>query len=212
MLAVLIDDRVPLAERALERWTPSDPGVLRIFVTSLVSNSAATQRREATAGEIPLRKPLRADTLFEALSPGGTRRPQPRTPLPQRIFTPLPDRGTVLRVDDNYVSLRAAEIHLQNLGCTVITAVDGVQAMQCMSEGAFSFIILDVQLADVAAGQILTALRGGDGPNRDTPVIGMSATTSPEAIATLRATGMDDFLAKPVTANALEALVERWTD
>jgi len=210
LLAVLIDDRVPAADLALNRWAKTDPGVMRILLTSLVSNQSGTPRREPLTGELHLRKPIRADTVLEALIPGGTRRIQPRTPLPQRVITPLPVRGAILLVDDNYVSLRQSEIHLQNLGCVVITAVDGVQALQRANERTFDLIILDLQLADLAAEQILTALRGGTGPSRATPVIGMSATASDDTLEHLRSAGMNALVPKPVTTTALEALVEKW--
>ena len=210
LLAILIDDRIADAERALDRWAISDPGVLRILLTSLISNTSGNPRREPLAGELHLRKPIRADSVLEALIPGGTKRMQPRTPLPLRIITPLPSRGVVLLADDNYVSLRASEIHLQNLGCTVITAVDGVKALQRAHERTFGLIILDLQLADLAAEQMLTALRGGTGPSRQTPVIGMSATASAETLAHLRRSGMTDFITKPVTPTAIESLVKRW--
>ena len=210
LLAVLIDDRVPAAHTTLDRWAASDPGVVRILMTSLVSNHSGNRRREALVGEQHLRKPLRADTVLEALIPGGTRQIQPRTPLPQNSLTPLPAKGAVLLVDDNYVSLRASESHLQNLGCIVITAVDGVQALQRANERTFDLIILDLQLADLAAEQMLSALRGGTGPSRETPVIGMSATASADTVDHLRQTGMNDFVAKPVAAITLDAIVKRW--
>ena len=210
LLAVLIDDHIPAVDEMLDSWARSDPAVVRILLTSLISNTSGNPRHEARAGELHLRKPLRADTVLEALIPGGTRRMQPRTPLPQRIITPLPARGAVLLVDDNYVSLRATEIHLQNLGCVVITAVDGVQALQRAHERTFDLIILDLQLADLAAEQMLTALRGGTGPSRQTPVIGMSATASAETVAHLRRSGMTDFITKPVTPTAIEALISSW--
>ena len=149
LLAVLIDDHIPAVDGMLDSWARSDPAVVRILLTSLISNTSGNPRREARAGELHLRKPLRADTVLEALIPGGTRRMQPRTPLPQRIITPLPARGAVLLVDDNYVSLRATEIYLQNLGCVVITAVDGVQALQRAHERTFDLIILDQQFFPV---------------------------------------------------------------
>jgi signal transduction histidine kinase/CheY-like chemotaxis protein len=209
LLAVLIDDRVPLAAETLDRWAATDPSVMRIFLTSLSITATSAPRREPLAGEIHIRKPIRADTILEALVPGGTRRLQPRTSLPQRIVTPLPTLGSVLLVDDNYVSLRAAEELLQNLGYTVITAVDGVQALQRAGEVRFNLIILDVQLADMTVENILSALRGGTGPSSWTRVIGLSATSSPDAMGRLRQIGIEECMTKPVTSAALADVVKR---
>jgi signal transduction histidine kinase/CheY-like chemotaxis protein len=210
LLAVLIDDLVPLAAEALDRWAASDANVMRILLTSLSITATGGPRREPLAGEIHIRKPIRADTILEALVPGGTRRLQPRTPLPQRLITPLPTLGLVLVVDDNYVSLRAAEELLQSLGYTVVTAVDGVQALQRASEVRFHLIILDVQLADMSAENILSSLRGGTGPSSWTRVIGLSATSSPEALSRLRHIGIEECMTKPVTSAALADVVKRW--
>lgn len=210
LVAVLIDDHVPGAHAALARWTISDPAVQRILFTSLGSAVAGGQRREPGNGELHIRKPAHADALLEALLPGGTRRLQPRTPLPATRATMHPARGTILLVDDNYVSLRLTEQLLHNLGCQVVTAVDGVQTLTLAAETAFDAILLDNRLSDLAADQILAALRGGTGPNRRTPVIALSATADADEIERLRQAGMNEMLTKPVTAAHLQALVERF--
>ncbi len=210
LLAVLIDDRVATASEALDRWSTSDANVMRILLTSLAHNTSGVPRREPLAGEMHIRKPIRADTLLEALIPGGTRRLQPRTSLPQRISTPLPTLGSVLLVDDNYVSLRAAEELLQNLGYSVVTAVDGVQALQRAREGRFNLIIMDVRLTDVSVEHILSGLRGGTGPSATARVIGLTAHSSPDTMDRLHHIGIDECLTKPVTAAALEEVVKRW--
>ena len=204
LLAVLIDDRTPFAADLLARWGRESPLVRRIALVSL-----SPGRSLQVPGVPQLRKPVHADALFEMLAPGGTRRLQPRTPPPDD--PPQPTRGTVLLADDHYVSLHQTESLLRAAGFAVVTAVDGVEALHRAAERSFDLFLVDSQLTDLDAAQLVTALRTGDGPNRRTPVVAMGGSATSAENLRLIGSGVDDLLERPLVKPALLSALERWT-
>lgn len=204
LLAVLIDDRTPFAADLLARWGRESPSVRRIALVAL-----SPGRSLQVPGVPLLRKPVHADALFELLAPGGTRRLQPRTPTPDEH--PQPTRGTVLLADDHYVSLHQTEALLRAAGYAVVTAVDGVEALHRAAERGFDLFLVDSQLTDLDATQLVTALRTGDGPNRRTPVVAMGGTATSAENLRLLGSGVDDLLERPLVKPALLSALERWT-
>ena len=204
LLAVLIDDRTPFAADLLARWGREYPLVRRIALVSL-----SPGRSLQVPGVPQLRKPVHADAMFELLAPGGTRRLQPRTPPPDD--PPQPTRGTVLLADDHYVSLHQTEALLRAAGYAVVTAVDGVEALHRAAERSFDLFLVDSQLTDLDASQLVTALRTGDGPNRRTPVVAMGGSATSAENLRLLGSGVDDLLERPLVKPALLSALERWT-
>ena len=141
--------------------------------------------------------------------------PSPATvaPLVEAVKTPDPvepeieeDEGRPLRllvVDDHDINRRAVQLILQPLGCDIVTAVDGLAALDRCEEAAFDVIFMDVRMPELDGRETTRRLRAGGGPNAHTPVIAVTADTSPEDIAACKAAGMAYFVPKPLTPPAL---------
>ncbi len=203
---VLIDEQIPHALGLLERCQREAPAMRRILIAGIASARAAQ-----APGVSLLRKPVHADALFELLSPGGTRRIQPRPPLAEPPPAEIRQRGTVLLADDHYVSLHQTESLLRQEGFAVVTAVDGVQVLRRAGERRFDLLLIDAQLPDLDASQVVTALRTGDGPNRQTPVVAVGGTTAGAVDLRLLGAGIEEVLERPLAPPALRAAVDRWT-
>lgn len=116
------------------------------------------------------------------------------------------DEGRPLRllvVDDHDINRRAVQLILQPLGCDIVTAVDGIAALDRCEEAAFDVIFMDVRMPELDGRETTRRLRAGGGPNAHTPVIAVTADTSPEDIAACKAAGMAYFVPKPLTPPAL---------
>lgn len=103
----------------------------------------------------------------------------------------------VLLAEDNAVNQKVAERLLQKLGCTVVVAGNGREAVKCFAEQDFDVVLMDCHMP-VMDGIEATRLikehpRGGS-----TPVIALSADVMPEQKAACDAAGMDGYLTKPV--------------
>ena len=109
----------------------------------------------------------------------------------------------VLVVDDHDINRRAVELILTPLGCDIATAADGLLALAQCETAEFDVIFMDVRMPELDGRETTRRLRAGGGLNATTPVIAVTADTSPDDIAACMAAGMTYFVSKPLTPTAL---------
>ena len=116
----------------------------------------------------------------------------------------------VLLAEDNPVNRRLAETLLTRAGCTVTTATTGRQAVDlCMrSAEGFDLILMDVQMPELDGLAATAELRGRGCTG--VPIVAMTAGALQGDRERCLAAGMNDYLAKPVRAEQLLALLATW--
>jgi two-component system, OmpR family, response regulator len=116
----------------------------------------------------------------------------------------VPDRGTLLVVDDEPFLRDAVAASLRFLGFDVSTAETGIEALRLARGGRFDLVVLDVMLPDVDGFEVLRRLRR-DGSRL--PVIFLTARdTQDDKVAGLTLGG-DDYLTKPFGLEELAARI-----
>lgn len=149
--------------------------------------------------------------------PGASVRPAPEplaaTPAPVLVETASPaavdesqddDRPLrVLVVDDHDINRRAVELILSPLGCAIGSAADGLAALRLCEGEAYDVIFMDVRMPELDGRETTRRLRAGGGLNARTPVIAVTADTSPDDVAACMEAGMTYFVSKPLTPSAL---------
>ncbi|WJW76145.1 ATP-binding protein [Thiohalobacter sp. IOR34] len=159
----------------------------------------------------PRRESLRS-TLWQLLGwaePGsGGFVERRRTPRPE-----MPDlRGAhILLADDNEINRRLITLQLKSLGVQVDSAVDGTEALRLANHRRYDLILLDVHMPGMNGDEICRRLREGDGPNRRTPIIALTANIFSGDNERLRGSGIDEVLIKPVSEYRLWEVIRRWT-
>jgi two-component system, sensor histidine kinase len=127
----------------------------------------------------------------------------------------------VLVVDDHEINRRAVQLILTPLGVEIGSAADGIAALALTEVQTYDVIFMDVRMPELDGRETTRRLRAGDGPNRTTPVIAVTADTAQDDIDACMAAGMDYFVSKPLTPAALlgalnhvlaEAAVSRETE
>ena len=126
-----------------------------------------------------------------------------------RVETRTRSRAHVLVVDDNIVNRKLATKMLERLGHRVDIAADGLEAVEAILRTDYGVVLMDCHMPGMDGCEATREARRRLGGRR-LPIIAMtaSATTTDEQLC-LEA-GMDDFLAKPMTLEALEQVLERW--
>ena len=114
-----------------------------------------------------------------------------------------PSKSTILVVDDNPQNLELLQAYLEDLGCQVISAVDGVEAMQAVAEHNPDLILLDIMMPRMSGFEVCRRLKE-DESTADIPVVMVTALNELGDIERAVAAGTDDFLSKPI--NKLELL------
>jgi len=117
----------------------------------------------------------------------------------------------VLVAEDNLTNQIIVEHLLQKLGCQVVVAATGVEALDRLSEDRFDLVLMDCQMPELDGYEATRRLRASAGENRDVPVIALTANAVAGDRERCLAAGMNDHLTKPIGLAELQAGLERWS-
>jgi DNA-binding response OmpR family regulator len=118
------------------------------------------------------------------------------------------DQPLVLCVDDDEDILALVEIRLGSAGYEVVTANDGLEALEAARERRPSVVILDMMMPRLNGLDTLAQIRA-DPQLADVPVILLSARVQEEDVRRGLAAGADAYVIKPFKFGELEDAIER---
>ncbi|BEL11841.1 hypothetical protein Q0Z83_100320 [Actinoplanes sichuanensis] len=113
--------------------------------------------------------------------------------------------GRILLVDDN-ADLREHVSRLLGPYWDVVTAVDGMGALDLAREQQFDLVLTDVMMPRLDGFGLIAGLRA-DPRTRDVPIVVLSARAGEEAAVEGLSAGADDYLVKPFSTRELTARV-----
>jgi two-component system sensor histidine kinase BarA len=151
-----------------------------------------------------MRSPLtlgKLDSLLHAPEEGPTDK------LQQRLAA-LPS-AKVLAVDDMEINLQLLTTWLKNTNLQLTLAFSGADAVAQCKEYEFDLILMDVQMPNMDGLEATKQIRQTD-LNLGTPIIAVTAHAFKEEQDKLLASGMDDYLPKPINLSDLIDLIKRW--
>jgi PAS domain S-box-containing protein len=129
---------------------------------------------------------------------------------PERAAAKL--RGKLaLVVDDNQFNLEVAFDILSSIGMQVVTAVNGLQALERLHEQHFDIVLMDVQMPAMNGYEAARRIRN-DAALASTVVIAMTANVSAEDRNLCLAAGMDAVLPKPIDPDQMFVTMANWID
>ena len=109
----------------------------------------------------------------------------------------------ILIVDDNEQNLELLAAYLEDIDCEILSAYDGVEALEVVAKTPPDLILLDVMMPQMSGFEVCKRLKN-DPKTADIPVIMVTALNEFGDIERGVDSGTDDFLSKPV--NKLELL------
>lgn len=116
---------------------------------------------------------------------------------------------TVLVVDDSPTELRAMQAALKGRGYTVVTAVDGEQALEKALQFLPRVMLLDVVLPKKNGFQVCRQLKTTP-QTQDIKIVLVSSKTQESDRFWGMKQGADEYITKPYDAAELAASVERF--
>jgi DNA-binding response OmpR family regulator len=110
----------------------------------------------------------------------------------------------VLLVDDNHhMRVMLTEI-LRAIGVrTIVEASDGAEGLQMLRNHPVDIIMTDLAMAPLDGIDFVRLLRKTKGPSQTTPVIMITGHCTMARVIEARNAGVDEFLAKPLTARGV---------
>ena len=186
------------------------PAIPRILLSSSMQRRAEV---EPDLFVLQLLKPMRQQALRAgiarvlAASRERTLAPAAKTERPAELLAErLPLR--ILVVDDIEVNRRVALALLRRLGYEADSAGSGRAAIDAATAQRYDLVLLDVQMPDIDGPEVALQLRQQLGP--DAPrMIAVTAHALEGDRERYLATGMDDYVSKPIDFRMLRAAIER---
>ena len=121
---------------------------------------------------------------------------------PAKEAAELP-QSTILIVDDNAQNVELLQAFLESLPVRIVTAIDGVDALEKVQQHNPDLILLDIMMPRMSGFQVCRRLKG-DQKTRDIQILMVTALNELGDIEQASECGTDDFVSKPV--NKLELL------
>jgi CheY-like chemotaxis protein len=125
--------------------------------------------------------------------------------------TPVEDGVTrILLAEDNKINQKLAMTILSKLGYCVDLAENGLEAVTAANRETYSLILMDMQMPEMDGMEATRRIRASTGPNAHRPIIALTANAMKSDKEACRAAGMNDFLSKPFSRDALVACISPW--
>ncbi len=192
-----------------DRFTQADSSITRRYGGTGLGLAICKELCGLLGGTISVTSAPGKGTLFRfsvACAPGDpaalrhSAEAPPAAPLP-----PL----RVLAVDDNAVNRDIVRGLLVRDGHSVVTAVDGDEAVRTVerSEEPFDVVLMDIQMPGMDGLTATRLIRALPTPRNGVPVIALTAHASGSSLPECMAAGMNGFVPKPLRPAALDAAI-----
>ena len=196
-----------------------DPALRNIPLLLLtpLSQTGSSDRWGALGFAGTVTKPAKAGDLAACLGAifgaGAAQRRSEARPAESRSMHERRAEVRILLVEDNAVNQAVALGILGNLGYRADIAADGTSALLALSQTQYDLVLMDCQLPDLDGYEATRLIRCAATAvlNHNVPIVAMTAHAMAGDREKCLASGMNDYVAKPISRATLEQAVERWT-
>jgi CheY-like chemotaxis protein len=199
-------------------WIEWDEAQLPGGGTIAIGRINADRRSKERSAPAPDRDRRRnKSSIFVPTQKSGHREkptPPPARTLPSEapIAQPSqPQNICLLLVEDDPLSAKLAMALLGRENCEVVHVTDGEAALELCKTRTFDLVFMDMRMPKMDGPSACRAIRALGGPWHDIPIIALTANAFEEDRKTCLASGMTGFVTKPIDAQTLLAVRQRWT-
>lgn len=223
MVEVEAIDLVILDHKAFEsssERTTSLLAQLKKRAIPVVSINPAVSHQGLSGGypgssEFRVNKPIHPDTLIALCAtalnePGWTHEEHlnyktvPQNPASINALT-------ILLVEDNKINQQVATGFLKKMGHCVDIAENGEEAVQCVRDGEYDLVLMDVQMPLMDGLEATRNIRALKGRQKDIRIVAMTANAMAGEQDRCLSAGMNGYLTKPISRLSLgKAISDQW--
>lgn len=122
---------------------------------------------------------------------------------------------TILLVEDHEINRLLATAMLERMGCKVVSAENGAQAVEILTENGgsshdFGLVLMDMQMPIMDGLESTRNIRRAGISADQLPIVALTANAFVEDRNACTAAGMQDHVSKPIQFNDLHKAVCRW--
>jgi signal transduction histidine kinase/CheY-like chemotaxis protein len=204
---VLLDMQMPGMDgahvAAQIRANPAIAELPLILLSSMGALRGGSEGARALGFDVAVTKPICRSVLAETVTAVLERR-VPRVGAATDRKAPVARPLDVLVAEDNSVNRDVIRQMLALLDCKVESVVNGREAVEAVRKHQYDVVLMDVQMPEMDGLEATETIRREEAKTgRHIPIIALTAHALDGQRERCLAAGMDDFLAKPITLEAL---------
>jgi CheY-like chemotaxis protein len=164
-------------------------------------------------------KPIKSSRLAilcqEIVLPVAKDTPQLANTVPgQTNSTPYPvsvkENRHILLAEDNLINQKVALRQLAKLGYQVDVAGNGQEVLEKLDRKHYDLILMDCHMPVLDGYETTVVIRSLPDQRRNTVIVALTASAMKSDLEQAIASGMNDFLSKPVKIEQLQQTIEGW--
>ncbi len=205
------DDKIP---HIFERFTQSDASYTRRYegaglglaivrrIVALMGGDITIVSEVGAGTTVYVQLPLAVGQTAAALAPGAA---AAQGQAPRHDAIPL----RILVAEDEPIGQLAIRLMLTRLGHTPLCVGNGLEALNAMKAGDFDCVLMDVQMPEMDGVQATRRIRELGGAKGSVRIIALTAYAQEGDRERFLASGMDDYMSKPVQQADLAQVLDR---
>ncbi|MDF7798454.1 transporter substrate-binding domain-containing protein [Pontiellaceae bacterium B1224] len=196
-----------------DKFTQADGSAKRLYGGTGLGLAICQQLVELMGGSIGLISSTgQGSTFFFNLTlPLASHPASLKEPESARSKTVRKPDAKILLVEDNLVNQKVATAILRKAGCIVETADNGQDAIQQIHKKQYDVVLMDCQMPVMDGFEATARIRAMNKPICDIPIIAITAHAMKDDKQKCLDGGMNDYIPKPVSRQALIDLINQYT-
>ncbi|MCB9422268.1 MAG: response regulator [Ardenticatenaceae bacterium] len=178
----------------------------------------STSRRPEFSGQASafLPKPIKPSLLFQMLSDNFVvGEPQKSPPkVPTQLLRPMGDEMPlrILVAEDNRINQKIIQQILGKLGYQIDLVSNGVEAVVAVNQQAYDVVFMDIQMPEMDGLEATKQIRQQVSALSQPQIVALTANALVGDRERYLASGMDEYISKPVQIEELTAILQRVFD
>jgi signal transduction histidine kinase/ActR/RegA family two-component response regulator len=193
-----------------EKFTQADGSTKRMYGGTGLGLAICKQLVELMGGKIGIISSKgRGSTFFFNLTLPQSAPPNQQKPPEETVATQIRAGVKVLLVEDNKVNQKVAMAILRKAGCEVEAVENGQNAIQQIRKAHYDVVLMDCQMPVMDGFEATAQIRAMRKPRGNIPIIAITAHAMKDDRQKCLDAGMDDYISKPVSRQALVSLINK---
>ncbi len=199
------------AGRLFDKFVQADSSITKRFGGTGLGLALSKAIVEAMGGRIGVESRLGSGSRFWVEVPLAECEAKPEIRLAAEVVSLAALSRSVLLAEDNKTNQFVARRLLERIGCEVDVVNNGEEAVRRAGQRHYDAVFMDCFMPVLDGYEATRRIRQLGGEEGQVPIIALSAAAMDTERQRALDAGMNDYVTKPVSRDALVRALERWT-